>query len=280
MNHERKNRKKEGSNQNNRSDLRSDQRTITRQLSPRRKVQSSWRDYQDDDSNTGESRGRVGRTSGRSSSSSWKSHSQERKESSPTVRQRRVVTLHNIHEALSNDQLKALLKNNYEATELIEVEVEDISVELDEDAVLKKIKRKTPRKRKVIKKSNYEIYPEKYLRWKKEPNLRCNADVVYGAYLEIYRVNFGEKDPEQIDFSFKKALLHINDMCHKLADGEYEQLITFIEQLIPLWAKRMRQGKDFPNMRPSFKTFFIKRNMWSQRFSIYKQWTQDAKHQI
>lgn len=281
MNHERKNRKEDSRFEYRRSDVPSVPRHVVGEFSSRRKVQQSWSNYGNENSSGEKSRRRNQSVGSKGSQGTYQGTKEERAKSDGMLGRKRTVTLENIRKALSKEQLQKLLKNNYNPSEIVEVEVEDVCNELDEDVVLNQIKRKRKRTRRVAtKKPNYDIFPKKYLNWKKEPNLTCNADVVYGAYLELYRVNFGEKDPEHVDYSHKKALLHINNMCHKLADGEYEQLIDFIEKFIPLWAMRMRKGESFPTARPKFDTFFVKRGMWSQRFSTYNQWASDAKRKI
>lgn len=258
--------------------------TIIRSLSSKRKVQWCWSAYGNEDSSEerpGFRKENVNQSSRRRSGYTYK---EEIKESSTKDRIRRTITLKSIKEALSKDQLKSLLDNTYDPNELIEIYTEpEITSSFAEDFVYNNVitNRNLKKKRKKIKKSNYELFPDKYSSWLKNRNKKkCNADIIFGAYLKLYKDNFLEKDPEWIDKPSKTALFHINNMCHKLTEGDYYSIIEFIEIIIPLWAKRMKEGKSFPNMRPNFDTFFVKRKMWAQRFSIFKQWSQNGKNKI
>jgi len=102
---------------------------------------------------------------------------------------------------------------------------------------------------------------------------KCTASVVFGAYLAKYKEAFKEVDPQWAgNVNIRGILIHINTMAKDVAESDFYKLVEFVETIIPLWAKALRAGSTFPTGRPTAETFFVKRGMWAQRFSLYRQW--------
>jgi hypothetical protein len=137
--------------------------------------------------------------------------------------------------------------------------------------------RKLPKRRKKIsgkktKKKPPSIQFGKFYSKYLAQECEADAQVVLGCYFDLYRGLFGEEDPEWAGKSCVKPLYNINQMTHSVCDGEYEQLVEFLETIMPLWAKELKKDLDFPSTRPSVDTLFVRRKIWAQRFNLYRRW--------
>lgn len=183
-----------------------------------------------------------------------------------------VVTLQDLKDSISKEILLSLLKNTYKPEKEISIKYKKkIRTKTKDPKRLKptKLKRIHNKKRKLA-----DIYVPLYENWCKTRNENeITSNVIFGCYLYYYYENYKENDPEFAGKSSpKNALFHINKFIHDL-EITNRDLLDFVETIFPLWAKAQKnENINFPDSRPSFKTFFVKRKIWSQRFSLYKRW--------
>ena len=169
--------------------------------------------------------------------------------------------------------LKSLLDGSFNPQEIVAIHYNLSGLsKLVEDSYRGPIQRKRGTKR--VKKPPAppsEKFGKLYNRFTKG-ELALDASIVFGRYLLLYKELYGEEDPEFVGKSTASAIYAINEMATLLTDGDFTKILEFIDKLMPLWAKRLRAGADFPNGRPTFKTFFVKRGIWTQRFSLVRRW--------
>lgn len=184
------------------------------------------------------------------------------------------ITLHEIRKNLSDETLKKLLKNNFDPNEVITIIQKITPLSFAEDVLItKSIKNKKPKKKK-IKTFNINCI-DKYLKYKDGIPIKLSNELCFGCYLYYYEKYFEEKDPEWVNTNSKKAIFIINKMVVDVLNGNHQPIIDYIENVFPLWALRMKRGKEFPNFRPNLDILFVKRKMWAQRHNLYRRWKQE-----
>lgn len=182
------------------------------------------------------------------------------------------ITLAELRESLDKDILKALIDGSYNPNQIVTLKYTPTGLsKLAEDAIRGPIIQR--RRIKTVKKQEPPSikYGKIYERYKKG-EVALDAGAVFGRYLMLYKEQYGEEDPEFVGKKTNNALYHIEQMARDLTQGEYEKIIEFIDKIMPLWAKQLRLGANFPSTRPSFDTFFVKRKIWSQRFNLVRLW--------
>lgn len=243
-------------------------------LRPSGCIQRSWSDFRSQgDSDTGIGSGnRKGRITEFCSSNIRQDDSGEDRQT--TRDYQKSITLDALRHALTDAQLEALLHRTYNPQEKVVVTVTDRATsKFAEDCFINQIpikKARKSRRKTTPAQDHLEIYEE----WNTSRNKEdCNASIVFGAYLSKYRDAFKEVDPQWAgNINIRSPIFNINKMVHDVAGGNFYKLVEFVETLIPLWAKAMSLNLDFPNVRPTFDTFFVRRGMWAQRFTTYKKW--------
>jgi len=183
------------------------------------------------------------------------------------------ITLGELHTSLDVEVLEALLKGDFNPHEIVTIEYNVTGLsKLAEDSIRGPVKRRRPRKRTSKPPlPPSEKFGKLYNRFTKG-ELAIDARVVFGRYLLLYKELFGEEDPEFVGTNTASAIHHINEMATLLTSGDFTKILEFIDKIMPLWAKRLRDGEKFPSGRPTFNTFFKKRTIWSQRYSLFRQW--------
>jgi len=174
--------------------------------------------------------------------------------------------------SFTDDDLRRLLNNDFQPYETFNI---IIGVEVGEDRIIKKKRRRLgPVVKKKIKLRTYDLYVPQYQSWKQRSDTTCTSSVVFGCYLLMYKQAFDEEDPEWAGVkngAAKVPLTYIINMIHEL-NIDSAEVVEFVEEILPLWAKAMSKGGNFPTTRPTYKTFFQNRRVWAQRFAYFKQW--------
>ena len=166
-----------------------------------------------------------------------------------------------------------LADNNYNPNESVEMFIRRRISKFEEDVVRVPVKRKRKPRNQNKTKTPSEIYGPHYDRYLiSDRSKKADAQIVLGCYFHLYKILFEEEDPEWVGQSCVKIIRNINHMSHAVCEGDFSKLIEFLETLLPLWAKRLREGENFPNTRPSIDALFVRRKIWAQRFAFYHQW--------
>jgi hypothetical protein len=180
-----------------------------------------------------------------------------------------------LREALPDHVLKALLEREYDPDDTIRIQgsakygnrpsafVEDLLDSPQPKRARKRVKSKP--------KNPSEMFGPAYEHFKNEGG-DVDAKVVLGCYFIGYLKFFDEEDPEWVAVPTKRAVMHVTNMANALCDGKYEPILEYVRKILPLWAKQMRAGAEFPSVRPSVDTLFLRRRIWSQRHNLYKRW--------
>jgi len=147
---------------------------------------------------------------------------------------------------------------------------------LGEDKIRTKQRRvRVPVEREIVHKRTFDIYVPQYESWRnRNGQVSCGTGIVLGCYLAIYKQTFGEEDPEWAGDKNGIATIATSYIQRMMRDlkTKAEELVEYVEELLPLWAKAMKTGETFPNSRPTYKTFFQNRHTWAQRYSYYQRW--------
>jgi len=180
-----------------------------------------------------------------------------------------------LREALPDHILKALLEREYDPDDTIKIsggkKYGQRPSSFVEDLLDSPPPRRARKRVKAAPKAPSEMFGPKYEAYK-EGGQPCDVKVVLGCYFIGYLKFFGEEDPEWVAVSSKKAVMTVTSMATALCEGKYEPLLEYVQKILPMWAKQMRAGAEFPSVRPSIDTLFLRRRIWSQRFSLYKRW--------
>jgi len=182
------------------------------------------------------------------------------------------ITLRELRDSLVDEKLESLLDGSFNPHEMVTIKytISGLS-KLAEDSLRGPITRKRNPRIKKPPLPPSKKYGDMYNRFTRG-ELALDAGVVLGRYLLLYKKLYGEEDPEFVGTSTSHALHAINEMATLLTDGNFDQILGFIDKLMPMWAQQLRNGADFPTARPTFNTFFVKRKIWSQRYSLVRRW--------
>lgn len=244
-------------------------------VSPGRQIQRSWNDFRrqsDSDSRHGPRNRKDGTNRFRDRDFREGDDETDRR---TTRDYQKSVTLDAIRQALNDAQLEALLKKTYNPQEKVVLVITDRATsKFAEDCFIA-----THKPTVKVRKAKSKITPSQehllmYADWNtSRDKTKCTAQIVFGAYLTKYKEAFKEVDPQWAgNVNIRGILISINTMAKDVAESDFYRLVEFVETIIPLWAKAMRMNQPFPNGRPTADTFFVKRGMWAQRFSLYKKW--------
>ena len=188
------------------------------------------------------------------------------------------ITLGDLRESLSDKTFKLLLNNKHNPNEIVTIKYEMTNIsKLAEDSFFlsnKNNKRRRINKVKQKLKPPSEMFGNIYKRYLNN-EIELSATIILSRYFILYKKLFGEEDPEFVGKSVKNTkryISYINEMTSLLAENNYEKILEYINLIMPLWAKQLKIESSFPNRRPTFKTFFINRKIWSQRYLLVRQW--------
>lgn len=185
------------------------------------------------------------------------------------VERRTILTLQEIYDALTREQIEDLYNNQFDPKASVEITKSARVSRFAEDCLIR-----IPKKRggKAIKRKAKPPSVQFSKNYANREELGIDAKAVLGCYFVLYKRYYGEEDPEWVGKSYNSAISAIDDMAKSLCNGDYYEVLRFVEVLMPMWAKRLRDGENFPTSRPSFDTLFVRRKIWAQRFSLYKRW--------
>ena len=182
------------------------------------------------------------------------------------------VTLQELRKSLDDEILKSLLNDTYNPHQIVSIKYKMKGLsKVAEDALRGPMTRKRIRNVKKPRQHPTIKYGELYNRFT-NGEVALDAYVILGRYLTLYKREYGENDPEFADMSISSAIFSINEMASLLTNGDFKKILEYVDKIMPLWAEQLRKGASFPNGRPTFKTFFIKRGIWSQRYSLVRRW--------
>lgn len=244
-------------------------------VSSGRKVQRSWNDFR----RQSDSDSRLGPRSRKGGANRFRDRGVHETDDGTDRRSTRdyqkSVTLDAIRQALSNEQLEALLKRTYNPQEKIIIVITDRATsKFAEDCFMAEFKPKPKVRKPRSTTTPAQEHLEIYAKWNEtRDKTKCTASIVFGAYLTKYKEAFKEIDPQWAgNVNIRGILIHISTMAKDVAENDFYRLVEFVEMIIPLWVKAMKLNQPFPSGRPTAETFFVKRGMWAQRFSLYKKW--------
>lgn len=180
-----------------------------------------------------------------------------------------------LRDALPDHILKALLERKYDPDDTIKIKggkkYGHTPSTFIEDLLESPAPRRARKRTKAAPKPPSVMFGESYEKYKRD-ECECDAKVVLGCYFLGYKKFFGEEDPEWVAVPTKKAVMNVTTMATALCEGKYEPILEYVQKILPLWAKQMRDGAEFPSVRPSTDTLFLRRRIWSQRYSLFKRW--------
>lgn len=246
------------------------------ELPPKRRVQFRKRSVQSESNSVGRRRSQAS-TSGikkvrkpRTRSSSGRSTKSSDREAGFAKHE---VTLKTIREALDDETLTAILDGSFNPYQVVTLKykIQGLS-KLAEDSYRQPIKSRRKRRVKGKTKPPSVKYGELYNRFTRG-EIALDAYVILGRYFMLYKELYDEEDPEFVGKSVSTAIYNINQMASLLTNGDFNRILDYVDKLMPLWAKQLRESADFPNGRPTFNTFFVKRTIWTQRFSLVRRWS-------
>lgn len=191
--------------------------------------------------------------------------------SNTSIKSRIGLRLEDIRKALSNQQLRDLLINRFDLNKKIEISYNIEKKSFSEDFLRTNIKEKKYKVKTTLYPS--KEYGKYYEDWKQNKQ-KCDERVVFGCYVVLYRKLFCEEDPEYVNKSCKQTLFIIKKMAYELTNGDFIEIVEYLETLLPLWEQRLVKNASFPNFRPSTKTLFTSRKFWAQRYTMIRNWQQ------
>lgn len=184
------------------------------------------------------------------------------------------MTFDSLREALSDEDLRELLHRTFQPGRSVSVKQTIKSSTFAEDFYLeptvKKVKRvKGTVPKKAIKPSErYEADTKSFLQGA-EPT----AETVLGFFFSMYKRYFHEEDPDWAGTSTVRAVNTVKRLADEVTDGNYQPILNYTRKLFPLWVKRLKQGHEFPNNRPTINSMFGgNRYFWANRKLLYKRW--------
>lgn len=174
------------------------------------------------------------------------------------------VRLHDIRQALDDAAIMSLLHRTYDPDSTILVHPAYKKTAFVEDCMLDKPKRT------VAKKIVGKILPPSEAA---AILVDDTADVLH-TYFVKYKKYFGEEDSVWTGNAGMSKAVRIVKMFKNSTGVTNEDIVAFIDKIIPLWAKRLRDNAGFPNRRPSLQMLFEgKRFYWTNRNLLYRQWS-------
>jgi hypothetical protein len=186
-----------------------------------------------------------------------------------------TFTLQEIKDSIPDTMLRDLARGKFDPSDMVRITKKRVEVSaLAEDALLGPIKfaRAPTRKarRRMPKPSERYI---KEVEEHKNIHTDATAKVVLGTYFHLYKKFYGEEDPDYAGTSTQSAIILVDNMAQELTDGDFSKILAFVRRIMPLWWKRLKEGQDFPNSRPTIQSLFGgKRHFWANRKIYYKRW--------
>lgn len=174
------------------------------------------------------------------------------------------VRLHDIRQALDDTAIMSLLHRTYNPDDTISVHPTYKKTAFVEDCML------IAPKPKVAKKIIGKILPPS----EAAAILVDDTAPVLCAYFVKYKKYFGEEDSAWTGNAGMSKAIRLVKMFKNSTGVTNEDIVAFIDKIIPLWARRLRDNAGFPNSRPSLQMLFEgKRFYWSNRNLLYRQWS-------
>lgn len=184
-------------------------------------------------------------------------------------------TLQDIKDSIPNHMLKDLVTGKFDKMQTVTISKLQINMSmLTEDALLGPTKfAREPvakrKKRKIIKPS--EKFINDIIRY--EQSGLVSSRVILGYYFKLYKKFYKEEDPDYINMSIQSAVITVDNMVKNTVDYDYEKVIKFIKQIMPLWYRQLKRGANFPTTRPSVSILFGgKLHFWANRKLYIKKW--------
>jgi hypothetical protein len=189
-----------------------------------------------------------------------------------------TVTLQDLRNSLTDEQIALLLSGKYKPEEVVTICKNQPPETFDEDELIAQKKdkiestKKIKRKRKVkspIASLRYKYQYDKFLNGELEPS----PETILGCYFITYKKLFGDEDPQWNSSNYDQALSIVKKFCRTVANNNATDVIRFIRKLLPLWKHRLIQHESFPDSRPTLSVLFTgKLYFWTNRKILYTRW--------
>ena len=186
------------------------------------------------------------------------------------------VTFDALREALTDEDLDMIRHRTFTSGRTVAIKkqtkpstfAEDFYLEPKLTKKVKRVKGAVPQKA-VPPSKRYERFIAGFMQEGATP---C-AETVLGFYFTLYKRYFHEEDPDWAGQNTTKAVTIVKKLADDTTEGDYRKLVNYVRKLFPMWVKRLKQGHEFPNNRPTVHSMFGgNRYFWANRNLLYKRW--------